>query len=854
MAQKLDDRPDQDNIYDDNQPSWRQHQTPDDLEESFNAPSATDADLPDGHPDKNSSASPEQLQAAEQSGGASPATKADAGESSQLGGTDDQIGSGYKGGSKSSGVKARFSRRKKLIGGGVAGIFGGGIIGFILVFFPTLRLESYMSRINDRAFSYASNAVESRLSRLFERYMIGHALDLESCGNVINDACRASYSNKGLAGGLFQTWRDAKIENKLKENYGIRIESHKNPDIGAGTHRFTLTDSSGRQIRLTSGDIENGNFTGGDRVLGREFRKFLKEETRWYQVMERRSVRSYLSRKHGVKLWCFWACERIDDVELSGYSKVTQYKYKFVERFVYPFSGKYGFIMDCLISSGGDKCKAESLRSRGIDRDVIPDADVDEIVRRFANNQNQRLSQYIIERLVSKVISQQAGRVAARSIPVAGWIYFGVTIVDMLDSLDGYIENNGLSHFAADLNARQYLEYYTAMRSINDEMKSGEASLDEVGAVLGDFEGAEESLVYQANNSTTTVASLFGDKVAAAASQDTYVCDDGEPIPAGQLVCKEKKVTRTFLVEEWRDNSVVDDISGLLNGYACVTRNLLENCPWGASPRTYIKVVLTGINFISDLILGTVTSVAFSIARSTPLVGDYISLVEEKLGDLMNMFFNIIFPLPIDADSPGREKYDGLEAGAEVASSEFGKGGYTESGESYGLGAVELSTEQATAIQQDYLQQQEYETRNMSFFAKLTDLKDSNSIMNNVLAIVPTRASQIPDRIAAVISNLPGSFMNVFSALGTKPASAAHNSQHNESPFGITRYGYPVNDPVFNTDPDVLTEEYCQEAKKAREDSMTENELTGFDEYSVSDPCLLEEVAIEAAGAFFTND
>ncbi len=49
MSVDLEDRPS--SVYDDGKPSWKTNVHNDDLENSFNAPSATNDDLPDGHPD-----------------------------------------------------------------------------------------------------------------------------------------------------------------------------------------------------------------------------------------------------------------------------------------------------------------------------------------------------------------------------------------------------------------------------------------------------------------------------------------------------------------------------------------------------------------------------------------------------------------------------------------------------------------------------------------------------------------------------------------------------------------------------------------------------------------------------------
>lgn len=805
-----------------------------DWQKRFDAPSA----------DKTSDLSPGGLNNQEGAPASPDITAAEADESQAVG-IDDQ-GSYYK---REPGKKTRrglFSRRQKLIGGGLVGLVGSGGIIFVIFFAPLLRLESYFAKINDRVFSYATSAVERRTEHLFNWYMIKHVVNLDRCGNRATIDCRANYT--GIAGGLFNTWRDAKIEEKLFDQYGLQIESTRNPDPAAGVHRFTLRDRFGREVKLTNADLQSGRFTGGSRELGRDFRHFLRENTKWHQVIQRRSVRNYMERKHGIKSWCFMACKTRDNVELRTSTAKVRYKYWFVNRFVYPFSPKYGFIMDCLISGtpGEGRCSAGELRKR-IDRNALPDEEVNDIITRFRENPNTRLSGIVVEKLLAKVMSQQSAKAVVSAIPVAGQIYFALVVIDMLDRMDGFIENNGLSKFAANINAQQYLEYYAGMRSANDEIKSGALPLEDIGAITTDFDldkSAEQSRVYQQRNNLPVL------------SDDTYRCADGLPIPDDELICEEKKVSRTFAVEDWRNNRIVDGLADILNRYGnCIGVEVLGRCPQG-EPSKYIRPILGGIDKISSSIFGPLADGVLSAIKVIPGVSNIFSFAEGKFKEIMTAFFSNIFPLPIDVDSPGRDKHDGLWAGGEVAASEFGKGGYTETGEAYGLGAPALNPVQSGAIMEDFLAQEDYEHRKSNLLARLTDLSSPNSLLSKAVHGAPTNINQVPGNFASGISRAFNGLFNpdYITALFGKDRVLAQNTSENfENPFEITRYGYPLNDPAIAMDPDKLTDEYCAKAREAWEKSKTENPRTGIDEYTASNPCLLEYVSVEAAGAFLAQ-
>lgn len=753
--------------------------------------------------------------------------------------------------------RLNLTRNQKIAGGAFGTLITGGSIAFFMTFMPMMRLESYMARINQRAFALAGNAVEARLGYLAEKYMIAHVINLEKCTRVNSIDCRADYSNKGIASGLFTAWRDARIEEKLFDRYGIQVESTRNND-GSGRHK--LLDRRGAQITFGEGGFKGGEFTGGKNEFGKEMRLFLKQETKWYEIMHRRSLRNYLTRKHGIRLYCFFACKTRDNIELKKTSAITRYKYRFVERFIYPFSSKYGFIMTCMISAGG-KCSSEELRKRGIDRTKIPDADVTDIIDNFGRRGNKSLFSYVIEKLLKKVMSAGAAKATVSAIPIAGQIYFGLTVLDMLDRMDQFVEDKQLSKLASDINARQYLEFYTGMRSVNDEMKSYETGLEEVGAVMTDFQGAEDSRVFQVyNKPTPTIASLFGGNVYAQAAQqaqkEPYTCDDGKPIPEGELVCEEKKIARTFLIEDIRANPVVSSVSNIANQYGrCIGFEIVGRCPQG-EPKKYIRPVLEGIDWLSSAIIGPIADGILGVAEKFPPIRSFLDTVKNAFGSLMRVIFEAIFPLPVDIDSPGREKYDGLEAGADVAAMEFGKGGYTEANEPYGLGAPAISDAQAASIYEDYLEQQEYEYRNQGLLAKLTDMDYPDSFINNFIDSTPTNTNEIPTTMATSFSSFISGLVNLNFlspfVSSTRPAYAA--SQLSANAFGVTRYGYPANDPSFTQEPERLTDDYCNQTKEARLKSLYERDLASFDEYSVSDPCLLERVTVEAAGALFTNE
>jgi hypothetical protein len=787
-----------------------------------------------------------------------------------------QVGSGYTEGGRGrnkSRFLGRFSRRQKLIGGVGGGLIGSSIIALMLLFLPALRLESYLATIDNRVFAAGSNAVQKRTEKLFERYMISKIIGIQSCGNKVTTGCKVDYSKSGLASSLFNSWQDAKIENKLLEQYGFEVQSIKNPVNG---QRFKIVDVAGRfgspgdELTVKDGKLILGKFEGGPRIFGQEWGKFIKNETRWDQVLQRKSVRKYLTRKHGTKFWCFFACKQKDSIDNAKVSAKTKLQYKLIERTIYPFSTKYGLIMKCLSSGDPTACSPDNLEKAGLNRSLLSSQDLkdlEDFSGKLKDNPNLKLSQFLIEKLLVKMgMDEAAAKSAVSAVPVAGQIYLGLSIVDMLETVKTSLEDGTLSKIAANVTSDQYIEYYTAMRSANDEIKAGVLSADETGALVSQFDDggqpAEQSKVFQAYSnsdsgnvasSSSSLASIFSQKVYAAPAQtDGYVCSNGQPIPSGQLACSDKTLNkRAFKAESSLDGSLAKDVVNALDVYAACLPPGSEVAGYciGIRPKDVVHPALQGINWVVSNTLGTILSGVFDVIKVLPGISQLVNFVTNETGQLIAAIFQQIFPLPVQLSSPGRDKYDALEAGGELTASEFNKGGYTADGQPYGLGGgKQLSAQDQAAASQAYLDQQNYDDSHSSVLSRISSIDNPNSLLSRFVAVMPTTWGQLSSSVVAFIGN-------PFSHMGSifHPAYAAAAATDINA-FGVPRFGYTANDSVFDADPSIYTPEYCQQLQQNWEASKTQDPVTGIDEYSSTDPCLLEQASVEAASSVFTNN
>jgi hypothetical protein len=744
-----------------------------------------------------------------------------------------------------------WSKKKKATAT-VAGLTAGISIGIGMFFSPLLKLEGYMQSINQRAFTVAASAVESRASHLFERYMIGYLIDLDSCTAAVSLDCKQTYGNKGLAAGLFSSWKDARIEAKLFDEYFLEVRTTRKD----GITKHKLFDRSGAQIDLSkdnvTGSFRNIVSNDGRRETGREIRRFLKDSTKWYQVLERRSVRNFLERKHGIKTWCMISCKSRDSLADRKDTVAFKYKSRFINRFVNPFSAKWGFILQCMVSGN---CNDKDIADIKLARKSLSESDLD-ILRGVAENPNQKLTQVVLRNILNKLVLKEAftDRVV-NAIPIVGQILLVATIAELLEKTDSFVEDNGFSKFAANINSAQYLEFYSATRSDNDAMKAGAMSIEEVGETLSYFEGAEQSLVYKAYNNDGEPKE----------EDPEYICKDGSPISVedGDLVCEEKKIQRTYAIEQILNTTIAGaPIDGLLLNYRLI--------------QPVIGPILGLINNLSELFIGKAVTGALNILRGCEdldsiereatekelkecnYLDEFIAYGTDKFAGWIDNIFARIFPLPITLDSPGRDFYNGLEAGADVAANSFAAGGNDSSGETYGLGAPLITDADVAAIFNESLSQQAYEYNSQGLFERATDLDYKASFANTLISNIPSNPS-----VAGLFTSVASSFTNLingsmFSSFingGAVNASEyASSRQLSVNAFGVERYGYKLNDPTLTADPDTYTEEYCALLSIEREEIKTRHELTGLEQYTTADPCQLERAVIEAAGDFFTDD
>jgi len=752
--------------------------------------------------------------------------------------------------------KLKKNWKKIALGGGILG-FVGGTIGLLFFLLPSLKVAHLVNNLEQRFMGVAANAIEQRAETLFSRYVRNRVFPLvKACGNLVTPECSAGFDpGRGIASNLFSNWRDANIEQKVFTERGLRVEYNR------GTDRYTIFRTGTAGVDFDGPNFELNDFDGrdvGKSELRREIKKALKEFTFWERVMLRGPVRRLAARRWNVR-WCFFACKTIDNIRESSFSAAQRLKLKMIERTIAPFSDRLAVYFTCAVS---DCANQEFLRqrSRTLARAVeeIGEAELKKITDGL-NRNNRRVSQALVERILTAAFNETTGKAGAASIPVIGWIY----IVDAVNEIDTKLYNGFISQYLADNTAAQYAEFYLNFRTHFDEAIDDQLSLEEVGAQSQLFEGLEGSLVYQQELGTGITGSA-----ASSSGPEGYVCADGNPIPSGQLVCEERKVGKTSGYDSWRLSDEAALLSGaILGGYRCgpflgISIAIGNDCAPGSPEDDEAWLIDEGIHEIFSVLNSVLEVLGKVVVGAIRVVaGPLYTWFEERLGDLAQMVLEHIFTFIQAGAGPGHQVFDDLYAGADVVGNDFAKGlEDPNSGELFGLGG-QLLTDEEVQDNITYLEQNELEEfRQQPLFARLFSTQDSNSLISQVAMLAPADSS------LSGIKQFMASLFNPISLvanLGTSLASPvyAQTYQYQGDPFEIDQYGYAVDDPLFSLDPEEITEGACVPGGELYEDwkdgiigdDPGEKTQNGQIMNTEPNPCMLEYSTVNVLSSWFTN-
>jgi hypothetical protein len=482
-------------------------------------------------------------------------------------------------------------------------------------------------------------------------------------------------------------------------------------------------------------------------------------------------------------------------------------------------------------------------------------------------------------------------------------------------------------------NSVSAVTMFNLYRSYSDEIKSGHANPVEVGSFVnslgpgdqnsktcklsdmktpcpsetekGGTASAESTPAYQAlveNQPISSTNSSFTDLLTPTAFADT-TCSNGWPIPAGQTTCPPNVVDNsTYSSSDYKCNNnqpipkgelvcpeekldSCDALNSLVVGKACLVfqyiHDFIKNDPVLQFMFTITDIYNKYIGVILDIFqsgfswaLGILAKIGSWACGISSVIVDEIagfpfcefnsavaSVEKAAVKAIFNFLAEWLLPNPVGLNMSGGRTFDVMASGADVSGNEYAH---------HGLGGVELTPQQSTAIINE---QNNYDLRvfqQKPLFARIFDTTSDYSLISRVAVAMPTGLglSTIQSTLASLLSNPLGLFTRGLASFIAPIKVSAATPTAFADPFGITQYGYLDQDIPANPDqywqdncqdynpnaPGKFTSNYNNEANKSSNLDPSNMPTNKFDPTLPSDgtdPCLLIQAAAGSAGGIF---
>lgn len=772
----------------------------------------------------------------------------------------------------------KANRRKALIGGG--GLTGIALIvaaGFMLLI--PLKIEHMVTNLQNRTFASSESAVSETTQNMFERYMVTKVLPAyKDCGTTVSKNCTPKDFGANPVGNLYRSWSDARLENTLAEKYGIEFKYDKSQNTwtlkapGEGSKGVDIgKDGDGLSRELNKTNNARNAFKAA-------LKDALKDETRWKQVMYRYKVGRLLEGKYGI-VRCIMYCGKQDALRDNAKARKNAAKLYVTQRVLTPHLGSSGIVLECMLNpnchpedtspTSFDDTDGSPVNGENGDTDTkqrhtlvdlarnYPGTPADKLLKDYEAISDKGFQKYVFEKIFEKIGFGKVASQAADAIPIIG-------AVKAASDMITFVNNAGpaVSKIGYITNAAAASSLYMMYRTYADEIHTGHVNATEVGSMVdslgpgntgpasdppkGGTASAEATPLYQnmfGGSDGSKTASILDSVLpsAAAASQNKnsndYLCDDGKPVPEGQLVCREEVLgsggnAQLNSAHDFLNLPVIGQITDL----AGVTSGVFAT--------------------FGDFIGGIITAIP-GVGQATEAVSGLISNIFKPFVDAVITY---LIPNPFGSNMSGGRTFDMMAAGADVSGNIYANAG---------LGGQALTDQQAATIYNEYQSGAEQSFNQRPLFARVFDTDSERSLVSKLAMSIPFGKQAAAQSAAANMLNPMDAIGRGFGSMLSGKADAALTAR--PDPFGVTQYGYPEG--TIPKDPETYWENHCSDdsSKAYQNDAEYQNapggegwvgqatseppdEKTGMPVNRTTNPCLLIKAAVGSAGAWFNTD
>lgn len=801
-------------------------------------------------------------------------------------------------------VKTFFGikRRRALIGGGVGGGIIALIVGGFFLLIP-LKIEDIVTNLQDHFSSSTNDAVDGETQNLFSSYITKYVLpSYKSCGTTADRHCYVgNVLGSDPVSNLYHAWAQARIEQKLAgPPYNIEFSYERKANVW-----HIITPSTGEDGEDIGKDGEKLDTVLASRADVRAAAlESISDETFSKQILLRYKIDRLLSEKYGIR-WCTVFCGVTDPIHNSIADQKIAAQLFLVQKVIQPRDTALGVALQCIFSKDCDAtantkpapCTPDvDCEEGGAPKDPETDtalqnqlldlagenSDVtaDELLAKYNAVKEAGFQNYMVAQAVGKIVSIAGGDEAAQAsaqeatsnaLPVIGWANFVAQMIHKSGDL-----GPDMKKMAYLTNVTAAVSLWSMYESYADEIHTGHVTATEVGSFtdslgpggsstpndpeLGGTADATQTPLYQSlmgdssGNSTATTSSsvsLLNDLFPSAYADSTnttsssgstsYLCNNGEPVPAGKLVCPEEVLGG--------GNSFLNSVSSTLSSSGLTT---VANV-WNDSIGAVYNSVFSLVGFVVNPLVQGATTV-LDAGCSLPIQPDapyclVKSGISTEAPKIMKTAVNDVIPDPISDNMSGGRTFDMMAAGADASNNDYAHEGL--GGEALTpTQTAELTNQQETEAQQSFSKQ--------PIFARLFSTDSPYSLVSKLAVDMPSSLQSTEASFASILSDPFASLTHGFASIFSDKVSA--QAQPQADPFGITQYGYP--DGTIPTDPEAYWTANCSDnPSQAYENNNNWNQAasqtldpnTGMPENTTTNPCLLIMATTGADGGYYNS-
>jgi hypothetical protein len=737
--------------------------------------------------------------------------KSSSNEQAQITQHDDTLGSGYKKeGKKSKNSLQNLSKRRGLLAGG--GLLAAGLItGIVLLlsFLNVFKLDDLMSNIDAKTFARLNGVADRRSERWMQSYLelrlmdIGDDPDLNKGANSDNLIFRSNNISTGNPiSDWYRTLRTSSFEQDLLERNGIKFVSVAQPN-GTGGYKVRAgkVDIAGEKsipINVSSSDIakiQAGNTVtlnkyrdyldtqvfASDKAARREIKQDVHNNTRFFQVIERRQLRKDIQNMTGVRDWRFFekTRDKVDDKKIDIRNKLvtkaipeSTLSGKFVRclfgitscRFSEDPSDPQYQSESSLAGENNPDNPDDPVNQQGDDGKPVPNPD----------SFNLGPAADILKQIISKA------NVALGAVNI-------VQTLDSLSHVDQALNNGQLSKGVAVARGVQTMGIYQVFKTSRDQMKTGQLTSEEVNKfmqVIGPVSHGE---------GWTKVISGKGDpskltnttKSREYCSQKNQAAIDKNPALGNKqfaYLCPDKQIggsSNAAALEDSYNSSIGSVLHPILNSY-----NGVRHAPFIG---TLVDIANSIVGSIQNVVAGLVKDIFAAIG------------IEDNIENAMQWIIG-----KMTAFLGAGPILSGNEAAPVFMNWLVQGGAYTAEASARASGAaLTTSATKVTAVQ-TAAQYQSEKLAQMSVFDRYLSTSNPDSLVSE-------QAFALSEQSMSSLTGKLTNFSLIFRTIGnavtqpfTKHSSAASNKGYEGTDFsGIQTFDFPSacnkRDPVAQT-------------------------------------------------------